>query len=85
MLYKKYHRNYIRQFKEGTKVIYKTCGVTIKDTVRLEPYYTDYYDDIVGDRGIYLTGYKYAWALIYYNGKLDYKTEIVENAVQEIS
>ena len=77
MLYKKYHRNYIRQFKEGTEVIYKTCDVTIKDTVKLEPYY----DKVYGSRSIYVTGYKYSWPLVHYNGKLDYKTEIVEDVV----
>ena len=34
MLYKKYHRSYIRQFKLGTKIIIGfECGVVIEELV----------------------------------------------------
>lgn len=41
MLYKKYHRNFIRQFKKGTKVKYRYDNgtETIIGKVITEPYY----------------------------------------------
>lgn len=40
MLYKKFHRNFVRKFKKGTEFSYKTSRNrdTYRDTVRVEPY-----------------------------------------------
>ena len=62
MLYKKYHRNYVKQFKKGVKFRWKT-GV---DTVRIEPYkigITDYYE-------VRMTGNRYDWILVTLGGQL---------------
>lgn len=82
MLYKKYHRNYIRKFKKGIKICYKTYSGEIKDTVRIEPFYND-----IKNKSIHITGSKYGWTLVYCNGRVDYKIKIEEHAhaIQEIS
>ena len=77
MLYKKYHRNYVRQFKKGIKFSYKTYNNEIcKDIVRIEPFYND-----IKDKSIHMTGSKYGWTLVYCNGRVDYKIRIEENVV----
>lgn len=81
MLYKKYHKNYVSQFKKGTKFSYKTYNNEIyKDTVRVEPFYKD-----IQNKCIHMTGKKYGWTLVYCNGRVDYEIKIEEHAIQKIS
>ena len=71
MLYKKYHRSYIRQFKKETKFEWINYREEIiRDTVKIEPYITDHYEvRITGDTGV--------WELITSIGQLDDKINIV--------
>lgn len=65
MLYKKYHRNFVRQFKEGTEFRYKTY----RDVVLKEPHF---------DYGcIRITGDKYYLVLVYSSGRINYNIKIV--------
>lgn len=76
MLYKKYHRNYIRQFKEGTRFKYNYKCYTY--TVIKEPYYSTYYQHIEFQS----TSIIPVWTLIYPSGFINYDIKIVgENAV----
>lgn len=67
MLYKKYHRNFIREFKKGTVFrwnMFRCNGSRKVDIVRREPYY----DNI--NRWICVTGSKYDLVLITDGGQL---------------
>lgn len=82
MLYKKYHRDYVKQFKKGTKFVFNSSiysGITIRNMVEVEPFW---------DRGIYVTE-KFSdgnWALVDYNGKVNYyEIEVEKDVIQEIS
>ena len=62
MLYKKYHRNFVRKFKKGT--VFKWNGTLSGEIVRKEPYY---------DNGmIWVIDNEYGkWDLVYYNGRIN--------------
>ena len=61
MLYKKYHRNYVKQFKKGVKF-----NIISVESVMKEPRY-----DII-NKIIYITGSKYGcWNLVFPDGRLD--------------
>lgn len=63
MLYKKYHRNFVRQFKKGT--VFKWNRSLSVETVMKEPYYFN-------DKFIFIKDSKYQqWDLIYYNGRIN--------------
>lgn len=66
MLYKKYHRNFVRQFKKGVKFSYKTYNKVYKDIVEREPYYDGRY----WRRNIRITGSKNDLFLIFPSGQL---------------
>lgn len=76
MLYKKYHRSYVRKFRKGTEFSYKTY----RDVVRKEPYIL-----IAWGIPIRLTGISYDLVLVYSDGKINYNIKIVEDVIQEIS
>ena len=61
MLYKKYHRNFVRQFKEGTKFKWKTRNLV--DIVRNEPYVSIYHE-------VRITGGNSDWILVTLSGQL---------------
>lgn len=69
MLYKKYHRNFVRQFKIGTDFSYNN---TI-DVVKVEPYYHAGRIKIESDR--------YYLVLVFPGGRIDCKIKIEENAI----
>lgn len=72
MLYKKYHRNFVKQFRKGTKIYYKTySGDEIKDTVRIEPYFSNDYHEI------HISDNKYGWILVYRNGMIERSIKVV--------
>lgn len=73
MLYKKYHRNYIKQFKKGTEFNYKTY----RDVVNKEPY------TCCGN--IRITGINYDLVLVYSDGTTNYNIKIGKDVIQEIS
>ena len=66
MLYKKYHRFYVSQFKKGVKFRYKSH----KCVVTREPYY---YNEM-----IYVTDSDSGrWELVYYNGRINKYLHVV--------
>jgi len=79
MLYKKYHRNFVRQFKKRTKFRdkYSPCE---KDIVEIEP-------RISKDNDIKILGkYNRVWVeVVFYNGKIDDYIKVIEDVIQEIS
>lgn len=59
MLYKKYHRNFVRKFKKGTRF-----AVISVETVMKEPW--------CDNKEIYVGGSKYGrWNLVYPGGEID--------------
>lgn len=72
MLYKKFHRNYVRQFKKGTEFSYETH----RDVVNKEPYTL-----INWGNHIRITGIYYGLVLIYSDGRIDYSIKIEEHAI----
>lgn len=79
MLYKKYHRNYVRKFRKGTEFSYKTYRETHKDVVWREPYIG------FGPCGVWMTGKEGGWVIVFQNGVVDYKIKIEKDVIQEIS
>lgn len=80
MLYKKYHRNFVRKFKKGTKFEYiEGRGPGIKFTVSIEPYSDWRYWKGIGIR--IKTSGENLWNLVYPEGQLE--EDIY--AIQEIS
>lgn len=79
MLYKKYHRNYVRQFRKGTEFVYSNMhdGITLKIVVEVEPW--------LYDEKIYVTEKFGNWTLVFPGGKINYEIKIEKDAIQEIS
>lgn len=76
MLYKKYHRNYVSQFKKGVKVKFMYNDM-IYEVVK-EPYYSNDNHRIEFRSSSYFC----IWLLIYPSGFINYDIKIVgENAV----
>lgn len=75
MLYKKYHRSYVRKFRKGTEFSYKTY----RDVVNKEPY------TLIGCGNIRITGINYDLVLLYSDGTTNYNIEIGKDVIQEIS
>ena len=96
MLYKKYHRNYVSQFKEGAKFKYPLYSLIkvadgVVEKVNGELCYEDHYsesivDEIVIspiDRSIYITSkttYN-SWVLIFLDGKINYNIKIEKDVI----
>ena len=75
MLYKKYHRNFVRQFKKGVKFNFFNSQLS---EVTREPYYSTYHQHIEFQS----TSIIPVWTLIYPSGFINYDIKIVgENAV----
>ena len=71
MLYKKYHRSYVRQFKKGAKFMWNRCAV---ETVMKEPYICNGF--------IFMKDSKYScWDLVYSRAEINKYLYVV----QEIS
>lgn len=85
MLYKKYHRNFISQFKKGAK-LRKDSDIQIVTTrpfprlnlVTGRPYIT--VDTTIDEHGGWIR-----WTLVSQDGKINYKIKIEEDVIQEIS
>ena len=78
MLYKKYHRSYVSQFKKGTKYKFKYSPHedAIKDIVWIEPRYLELEHNIE-IRGLY----DYTWlTIVFRNGKIN-NIKLVEERV----
>lgn len=75
MLYKKYHRNYVSQFKKGTEFSYKTCidRDTVRDIVKKEPYYNH--------GNIRILGIRYFLVLVYSVGTTNCNIKIEKDVV----
>jgi len=71
MLYKKYHREYIRQFKKGTEFSYETH----RDVVNKEPY------TYIGYGNIRITGINYDLILVFSNGTTNCKIKIEKDVI----
>lgn len=69
MLYKKYHRDYVSQFKRGVKFACEDGIRYSMYTVEKEPYY------VYGD--IRLTGIEYYLVLVFYDGKINRYIHVV--------
>lgn len=79
MLYKKYHRNFVRQFKKGTKVNIRYNKYPNHDFIMEEPF-------IEHSWGINIIDNKDCkWTLVFLSGKIDCSIKIEENVIQEIS
>lgn len=77
MLYKKYHRNFVKQFKKGTKFRY--CHGGTKHIVEREPYYDGIF------KGIRMTSGRYSgWNLIFPDGQLVVDIDVVQEISQEL-
>lgn len=80
MLYKKYHRKFVRQFKEGTEFT-EFDHITYRDVVEREPF-SDY-------GNICMTGNKYYFILVFSYGTTNHKIYIIKikkkDVIQEIS
>ena len=68
MLYKKYHRNFVKQFKKGTRF---ECNGECDDR------YRDYLKNTVEEEpkpfhegGVYIIGDAYIWVLVFSDGRL---------------
>ena len=70
MLYKKYHRKYVSQFKKGT--VFKWNRSLSVEVVTKEPYYFN-------DKFIFIKDSKYIrWDLVYvYNGRVNKNLYVV--------
>lgn len=65
MLYKKYHRSYVRQFKKGTEFV---CNGEKKYIVEKEPYIR--LTDIYGQKTIHIDDKLYTWSLVLPTGRI---------------
>ena len=86
MLYKKYHRSYVRKFKKGTKIeifysndVYTTDSFINSKVVR-EPF-VDYYSCSVSSGISIVDSCGYLWVVVYRSGKISYRINIKENAI----
>ena len=68
MLYKKYHRNYVSQFKKGTKFRWNTEN---SEVVVIEPYFSNDYHEI------HISDVKYGWVLVFSGGKINKNLYVV--------
>jgi len=66
MLYKKYHRNYISQFRKGTEFWFKAY---YREKVVIEPYVYS---------GVCRSG---SWVLIFLDGKINYNIKIEKDVI----
>lgn len=71
MLYKKYHRDFVKRFKKGT--VFGSTGRIHRYIVETEPYC-----DVILIR---MTSNKGSWNLVYYNGRINKNLHVI----QEIS
>ena len=85
MLYKKYHRSYVSQFKRGVKLrrnddihIVTTRPFLRLNLVTRRPYIT--VDTTIDEHGGWIR-----WTLVSQDGKINYKIKIEEDVIQEIS
>lgn len=77
MLYKKYHRNFVRQFKRGVKFIAGCGSISNEFRVTREPYLPD-----SSSSRIYVEdGKLYTWTLVYPGGRVNKYLHVI----QEIS
>ena len=79
MLYKKYHRNFIRQFKKGAKVGFGHRREELVDIVKIEPCRVDCHDGVF--KGIHMTGIYYDWALVFPSGYINHDVKVIEDAI----
>lgn len=76
MLYKKYHRNFIRRFKKGVKCCRPYSPLTEIYEIVKEPYYSNVNHRIEFQSSSYFC----VWPLIFSWGSINYKIRIL-NAV----
>jgi len=84
MLYKKYHRNYVSQFKKGAKLRKDSDiqTVTTRPFPRLNLVTGRSY--ITVDTTIDEPGGWIRWALVSSDGKINHRIELVEDVIQKI-
>ena len=83
MLYKKYHRSYVKQFKKGTKIVYRGKNREMKFEVVREPFiYNCYYTSSI-DASITKNGSRDLQVyLVYSSGRLSIENiEFIENVI----
>ena len=74
MLYKKYHRNFARQFKKGTRFFigdYSCKGEVTKPCYIMSTY----------EKGVYISDKEFAWTVVFPGGKINKFLHVI----QEIS
>jgi len=77
MLYKKYHRNYVKQFRSGIKFEYK--GIC-RDIVVIEPSIIDVFTNHY-EVEIQVIGKFSKWTLVFPEGRIDYKIKIKKDVI----
>ena len=84
MLYKKYHRNFVRKLKKGTKIeiysndIYIYTNHFINSEVVKEPFIEYGYFSV----GISMIDSKnYKWIVVYYSGRINHDVKAIEDVV----
>lgn len=66
MLYKKYHRNFVRRFKKGAILIF---DLGMSDEIILEPF-------IDRDYGEICIRCTYEWTLVFSDGRINHKMKV---------
>lgn len=89
MLYKKYHRNYIRRFKEGTKFKFSRYGIEIDCEVVGEPFinllFPIGFSIDISVIKLAISDLPVQVPLMYGSGIKDGSIKFIKNAIQEIS
>ena len=80
MLYKKYHKDFIRKFKKGSRfnsiIGYKFYNISSYIVVK-EPYYSTYYLHIELQSNTCIP----SWTLIYPSGRINLDIKAIEDVV----
>lgn len=76
MLYKKYHRSYVSQFKKGVKFVCRGSNRYSRYTVERNPYYVY--------RDIRLTGIEYCLTLVFSDGIVNENLHVIQEISQEL-
>ena len=77
MLYKKYHRNFIRRFKKGVRCCRPYSPLTEIYEIVKEPYYSTYYQHIELQSNTCIS----SWTLIYPSGRINLDVKAIEYVV----
>lgn len=71
MLYKKYHRNFVKQFRRGAILMF---DIGEGDKIISKPF-------IDSDYGEICIRCTYEWTLVFFDGKINHEMKIKENVI----